>query len=141
MNKNSILFKSYNERYFIVYFRFHLQLRSREIDASFESTKSVLRASQVKFEPRSERLMGCSVNLSVYHRKLNRCIKLSKRGQDFSYNFLWYFPGKYYKKLSYLFSITSPALFSYSSSFTRPFMSHLTIGCGLPATNKTLTLF
>lgn len=41
----------------------YLQLRSKEIDVSFASTKSVLRASQVKFEPRSDRLMGCSVNL------------------------------------------------------------------------------
>lgn len=38
-------------------------------------------------------------------------------------------------KKFYLFSITSPALFSYSSSFTRPFTSHLTMGCGLPVTN------
>lgn len=41
----------------------YLQLRSKEIDVSFASTKSVLRASQVKLEPRSDRLMGCSVNL------------------------------------------------------------------------------
>lgn len=36
----------------------------------------------------------------------------------------------------YLFSITSPAFFSYSSSFTSPFTNHRTIGSGLPGTSK-----
>lgn len=102
------------------------------IEVNLGSTRSVLCASQVKLAPSSDRVIGCNVNL-----KCKRIVFL----YIIHKNFINYWVSKYFNLNNYLFSMTSPALFSYSSSLMCPLISHLTIGSGLPVISKRIVLF